>query len=402
MTINEIDEITKSQRNSLESRNLGTERQLLPLLPDINSHALIVSGIRRCGKSTLLHQFVEKINKPFFYLNFDDLRLITFSSTDFKLLDKVIVNSDVKLLFFDEIQSANNWELYIRQKLDEGFQVIITGSNSSLLSQELGSRLTGRHITKELFPFSYDEFCSFFELNKDVESFSNFLEKGGFPEYLRTGNDDILVQLQSDIIFRDIAKRHSIRDTLSLQKLFIYLLSNSSQLFSPSKLTGISGVKSPTTVLEYISYFESSYLIQLLPCFSYSLKSQSLSPKKVYTSDTGLIKVSSISFSSNYGALLENIIYNCLRRNTKEIYYYKSKHGGECDFIVKNKKNISCIQVCWELTPDNKDREINSLLDAMDFFNVNNGEIITFNSEDIINSKGKEIKVIPAYKKIWE
>jgi predicted AAA+ superfamily ATPase len=127
---------------------------MLPELPDIRSHALVVNGIRRCGKSTLLRQFVRKLGRPYFYLNFDDIRLAPFSRADYGLIDRAVADSGARLIFFDAVQSADCWELYVRQKLDEGFQVILTGSNASLLSRELGTRLTGRHISKELFPFS--------------------------------------------------------------------------------------------------------------------------------------------------------------------------------------------------------------------------------------------------------
>jgi predicted AAA+ superfamily ATPase len=405
MKLSEIQDIAESQKLALDKLEKGLKRQLLPELPDIQSHALVVSGIRRCGKSTLLRQFVRKLKKPWFYLNFDDVRLTSFSHSDFVLLDKVIEESDARLIFFDEIQSARRWELYVRQKLDEGFQLAITGSNASLLSRELGTRLTGRHISKELFPFSYKEFLSFSGLKTSSDSLSEYLEKGGFPEYLKTGNTDILAQLQSDILYRDIAVRYGIRDTASLRQLFVYLISNPAQLFSPSKLTGVVGVKSPTTVLEYISYFEAAYLIYLLPSFAWSVKAQSLSPKKVYIADTGLIKTGAVSFSNNYGALLENFVFNSLRiknsvsGSSLDIYYFAGKNGGECDFIINPRGKPSCIQVCWELTHDNQDREINGLLEAMDFFNLNNGTIITFNTEDIIQTNGKKINVIPAWKK---
>jgi predicted AAA+ superfamily ATPase len=238
------------------------------------------------------------------------------------------------------------------------------------------------------------------------EEIKKYQEKGGFPEFLKTGNEDILTQLQSDILYRDIAVRYGIRDVASLRRLFVYLISNPAQLFSPSKLTGIVGVKSPTTVLEYISFFEAAYLVHLLPCFAWSVKAQSLAPKKVYVADTGIIKTGAVSFSDNLGALLENFVFNCLRtrtRNTnqfqdREIYYFSAKNGGECDFIVSPHTKPCCIQVCWELTHDKQDREINGLLNAMIFFNLDVGTIITFDSEDIIQTAGKTITVIPAWK----
>ena len=406
MKLSEIQETSADQKLALDQQEQGLKRLLLPDMPDIQSHALVVSGIRRCGKSTLLQQFVRKLRRPYFYLNFDDIRLASFSHTDFSLLDSTIKDSSAKLLFFDEIQSIKKWELYIRQKLDESFQVVITGSNASLLSRELGARLTGRHISKELFPFSYKEFCSFLKLKAGAESLSQYLEKGGFPEFLKTGNTDILTQLQSDILYRDIAVRYGIRDVSSLRRLFVYLVSNPSQLFSPSKLTGAAGVKSPTTVLEYISYLEAAYLLHLLPNFSWSVKAQNLAQKKVYITDPGIIKTASISFSDNLGALLENYVFNCLRAKTgipeslkdRQIYYFTGKNGGECDFIFSPHTSPKCIQVCWELTHDNQDREINGLIEAMDFFNKKSGTIITFDTNDIIKISGKTINVIPAWK----
>jgi predicted AAA+ superfamily ATPase len=173
MKLSDIHDIASSQMAALAAKDSGYPRDVLPTLPQLQSHALIISGIRRCGKSTLLHQFVQKegslangqpspaSQQPFFYFNFDDLRLLGFETADYALLDEDIPRSAATLHFFDEIQQAPHWELSIRQKLDQDFRVLITGSNASLLSRELGTMLTGRHITKELFPFSYREFCGF-------------------------------------------------------------------------------------------------------------------------------------------------------------------------------------------------------------------------------------------------
>ena len=404
--LSEVKDISAGQKIALEGHEPELIRHILPQLPDIQSHALVVSGIRRCGKSTLLRQFVNKLGRDFFYLNFDDIRLVDFTPADFGLLDRIIAESGANLLFFDEIQSAEHWELYVRQKLDEGFQVVVTGSNASLLSRELGSRLTGRHISRELFPFSYREFCEYSGQTAAAASLKTYLEKGGFPEYLKTGNTDILVQLQSDILYRDIAVRYAIRDASSLRRLYVYMVSNPAQLFSPSRLTGAAGVKSPTTVLEYISFFEAAYLIHLLPCFAWSVKAQSLAPKKAYIADLGLVKTGSLSFSGNMGALLENCVYNCLRTRKgagglsadRDLYYFTGKNGGGCDFVSGPQGNRSCIQVCWELNADNEEREINGLLEALDFFDLNSGTILTFNSEDVILTAGKKIEVAPVWK----
>jgi predicted AAA+ superfamily ATPase len=314
-------------------------------------------------------------------------------------LDTALAESGARLLFFDEVQSAEHWELYIRQKLDEGFQVLLTGSNASLLSRELGSRLTGRHISKELWPFSYREYCGFTGAVAGPASLDTYLERGGFPEYLKTGNQDILRQLQSDILYRDIAVRYGIRDASSLMRLFVYLLSNPAQLVSPSRLVSVAGVKSPTTVLEYFSYFEAAYLISLMPCFSWSAKASASAPKKLYIADPGLIQTGSAAFSGNLGALLENFVFNSLRTETADLYYFSGKSGGECDFVVNLRhKTPVCIQVCRELTPDNEEREIAGLLEALDFFGSDEGFILTRDTADTIMAKGKMIRVLPAWK----
>jgi predicted AAA+ superfamily ATPase len=397
MKLSEIREIARAQKKRVERQDSGLERESLALLPDIATHALVVSGIRRCGKSTLLLQFARRLGKNFFYFNFDDLRLASFAVADFALLDATIVESGCSFLFFDEIQSAPDWELYIRQKLDEGFQIIITGSNASLLSGELGTKLTGRHITKELFPFSYGEFLAFRNLPRGLDSLEAYLESGGFPEYLKTGNGDILTQLQTDILYRDVAVRYGIRDVASLKRLFTLLLSNAAHLISPSKLIQSVGVKSPSTILEYFSYFEASYLIQLVPRFAWSAKSQAVSPKKLYIVDSGLIRTGSVSFTSEKGSLLENFVYLELRRRTDDIYYFSEKEY-ECDFVVHpHGGGPVCVQVCWNLDKDNEERELRGLESALDFFGNATGYILTSSASDTIIMHGKTIQVIPAY-----
>ena len=158
MILSDVLEAVERQKMKLESDDFEIEREMLSELPKLDNHALVVSGIRRGGKSTILKQFVKKSGEDFFFLNFEDVKFSQFSFQDYELLDIAIKESGHKILFFDEIQNAEKWELYVRQKLDEKYRVVITGSNSSLLSRELGSKLTGRYIQKELFPFSYSEF----------------------------------------------------------------------------------------------------------------------------------------------------------------------------------------------------------------------------------------------------
>jgi len=396
MKYSELRAVVKEQIDMLHSFELGTSRELLGSLPVLYSHALVVSGIRRCGKSVLLHQFIRNEIDEVFYFNFADIRLYEFSASDFVLLDEIIRGSGKKILFFDEIQIVKGWELFVRQKLDQSVRVIITGSNARMLSVELGTNLTGRHISKELFPFNYKEFCSFHFVQHNKESFISYLNNGGFPEFLKTNNSELLSFLIEDIIHRDIATRHAIREISGLKNLCIYVISNTAKLISPSKLTSIIGVKSPSTVLEYLSYFESSYLLSLIPRFSYSVKGQMLSEKKIYVVDNGLVNVASISASKDMGRKFENAVYWSIRRKTKNIWYF-SDGNSECDFIYKLDDDYFAIQVCYEMNGDNQEREINGLLAALKFFNRSEGIILTVDQTDKILIDGYKINVVPAY-----
>lgn len=391
-------EIAKMQKlDAFAEAERITERTIMSDLPNISTHALILSGIRRCGKSTLLRQFVRLNFEDVFYLNFEDVKLYGFDIKDFVLLDNVIDETGLKVLYFDEIQIIEGWELYVRQKLDQKFQVIITGSNASLLSAELGTKLTGRHITKELFPFSYSEYLDFKNEEAGIESISKYLQEGGFPDYLKQKLSEILEFLIEDILNRDIIVRYGLKDPGAIRKLCSYLFANNGTLVVPSKLTTAIGVKSSTTILNYFSYFENSYLIAMVPKFDWSHKAQLLSPKKMYVIDPGLVQIGSTSFSRNQGHLLESVVFWHLRRMTKEIYYF-NENNKECDFVVRNKDNSwQVIQVCWELTPENLDREVNGLADAMRYFKTENGLIVTANSTDTIRTDIGFVSAVPAY-----
>jgi predicted AAA+ superfamily ATPase len=275
-------------------------------------------------------------------------------------------------------------------------RIILTGSNARMLSVELGTHLTGRHISRELFPFSFNEFCSFSSLPADSKSYFSYLNKGGFPEYLKTNNIELLSLLIEDIIHRDIAVRYGIREISGLKKLCIYLISNFARPFSPSKLTGITGVRSASTVLEYLSYLESCYLFNIVPRFSWSLKGQMLSGKKVYVVDNGLIKAASVTASGDLGRKLENSVYWTIRRTTKNIWYYSDGHS-ECDFICKTDNTFAAIQVCLELNGDNQERETAGILSALRFFNLTEGLILTLDQTDKILVENYIIHVVPAY-----
>lgn len=391
-------EVLQLQQNRLVSTDLGQMRNLLAELNHVPGFALIVSGIRRCGKSTLLNQFISsKVEAPYVYLNFDSARLYTFELSDFSILDEIIAESEAKWLFFDEIQIVQGWEMYVRQKLDEGYHVMITGSNASLLSRELGSKLTGRHITKELFPFSFDEFCSYRTITSDADALMTYLKLGGFPGFLAHENIDIHSALLDDIVYRDIAVRYSIRDVQSLKRLLVFLASNCAKLVSASKLKQYLSIKSTTTVLEYLNHFEASYLIQLVPKFAYSQKVQLVNPRKVYFIDNGLQQTITASFNEDLGRRLENAVFWELRQRGKTVYYF-TESGKECDFVVCQGERVEqVIQVCALLNAENEKREIDGLLEAMRFFGLTEGSMITLNQADRMAVGNHSINVEPAF-----
>jgi uncharacterized protein len=390
----QIAEVVDAQSQNFLSKDLGWERELLPNLEVTKNFALIVTGIRRCGKSTLLFQLLKEKFDNAFYLHFEDTRLAGFENDDFNRLSSEIVKRKPQVLFFDEIQLLENWELFVRQKLDEGYKIVITGSNATLLSQELGTKLTGRHLSVELFPFSYTEFLGLKKLKNNEKSVTEYLRRGGFPEYLKTENGFVLNQLLEDILYRDIAVRYGVRDVKSLKQIVVYLLSNTAKQVSANNLKELVGIKSVSAILDYFFYLENAYIVQFLPMFSYSLKKQIRNPKKVYAIDLGLFTENSIVFSDENGRRLENTVYLHLRRKNKELYYFQEKR--ECDFVTFEKgKPKELIQACYDLTPTNLERETSGLLAALEYFDKPVGKIITLNQKDSFTKNGKKIEVIP-------
>lgn len=393
--------VIDSQKETFLNKDSQLIREVLNEIPIIDSYATIITGIRRCGKSTLLLQLLKQKYQDAIYFNFEDIRLAGFEVSDFTRLQSEIEKREIKVLFLDEIQLVEKWEIFVHQILREGYTVFVTGSNASLLSKELGTHLTGRHISMELFPFSYKEFIKFKGLDYNTESLENYLKTGGIPEYVRTGMGILLNNLMDDILVRDIAIRHSVRDVESLRQLAVYLMSNVGNLVSANKLTGMFGIKSSATILEYFSFFKDSYLIEFLPQFSYSLKAQVRNPKKIYAIDTGLITEVSTAFTENIGHKLENLIYLHLRRTYKELYFYREK--GECDFVAFSKGKIQkAIQVCYQIDDLNFEREYNGLLEAMEAFKLKEGIIITLNQKDIFEKDGLTVRLIPAHEFLSE
>jgi len=384
--------IDKQQQSiTVKPTYVGRDLQLKPA--NLSSHALVISGIRRCGKSSL-QQHLRSGFKNSLLLNFEDTRLYNFVVDDFEKLYSIIEERKYKALFFDEIQIVKGWELFVRQLLDEGFKVCVTGSNASLLSKELGTKLTGRHLTKELFPFNYKEYLALTKQKRTEKTLRKHLEDGGFPEYLQTKDQEILQNLFTDILVRDIAVRFGIRDVKSLQNLASFLVSNVSKRVTAPKLKSLLQIKATSTVLEYLSYLEQAWLFFFIPKYSHSLKAQAVNPKKVYCIDNGLINANSKSFSEDFGRKLENFVFLELRRKGLQIFYFADK--GECDFVAfKNNKIVGVWQVCTTVDEDNLDREVNGAIEALAFFGLKKGKIITLNQKDVVKKDGFEISLVP-------
>lgn len=393
--LSEIESAYKAQQDSLIERDKGIARCIYRK-PGLTGHVDIITGIRRCGKSTYMHQLSTLVEGDISFFTFEDSRVFGFDSEDFPKLLQVI-GTDKSVYFFDEIQNVVGWEVFIRSLHDQGKKIFITGSNASLLSIELGTRLTGRHLSFELFPFSYKEFLNFFNISPSAVTFQQFIEKGGFPEYLKFGSVDTLQQLFRDILYRDIAVRYGIRNVKTLIDIALFLISNAGKEYTLSRLKNNFNLGSTNSVSEYVGWFEDSYLIFSVPQFSWSAKSMAINPKKVYTIDTGFAMANSLSYTNDQGRLLENAVFIEFKRNGFTINYFKKKH--ECDFVIFKSKQIEGVyQVCSELTADNKGREIDGLIEAMEFFDLQSGTILTLKQEDYFNISGKEIKVVPVWK----
>ncbi len=395
ITLQTLTDVVARQREFLLSTPTGIPREKFPEVTPRSGVASIITGIRRCGKSTLLRQLIDS-SPGFNYLNFEDVRLFQFAAGDFPKLEEVFGENDA-LYFFDEIQNIEGWERFVRTLLNQGRKVIITGSNASMLSKELGTKLTGRHIATELFPFSFNEFCSFNQVDPSVATFDQYIEKGGFPEYLRINDPNLLQTLLIDILMRDIIVRNGLRDEGLVKELALYLITNSAKEFSFNSLKNLFGTGSVNTIISILNHFEDSYLFFTIQQFDFSYKKRIVAPKKIYSIDTGMLTVNTSSFSSDRGRLLENAVFLHLKRSGNEVFYFKGKR--ECDFITRSGRGeFAAYQVCHDLNNDNLERETSGLVEALGLLGLETGYLISRDQSDNFTINGKVIKVVPAWK----
>lgn len=388
--------IINGQQKLFFSKEIGVTRDLIIDFEGENKQLIVVNGIKRTGKSTFLFQLYKQNFQDVFYINFEHPGLYDFDHNDFFKLDEIIKAFGNTVLFFDEITELKGWQKYVRQKLDEGFKVLLTASNAEILNDDSALNLTGRYITKDLLPFSYEEFCSQYRLDKNEDSVLRYMQNGGFPGQQNGKNSEYLSQLFDDIVVREIGLRFGIRDLKSFKRLAMHLLLNIGSLITGNQLKNLLGIKTTSTAVDYLARLEAGFLMNYLPKFSYSTRKQMVNPRKVYLVDTGFFVANTFSWEEKIEQLLENLVFLNLRNKYSELYYFAEKNT--CDFIAFGKeKAVQVVQVCCNLQQDNLEKELNGLYEAMDFFEFTSGTIVTMNQTDRFQKQGKVVEVIPFY-----
>jgi len=402
-----LEEVVLSQRERFAARDPGVPRQV-----DLGRHlegdqVVVVSGVRRSGKSTLLRQIAGRCDDHHF-IDFDDERLIDFTTADFADLMVIFAKlSPARTILIDEIQNVAGWERFVRRIHDEGYKVCLTGSNAKLLSSELATHLTGRHAKIELYPFSFAETLAFKGVAHDRISASVkarllgeldlYIAHGGFPEYLRYGDEEFLKRTFDDIVYRDIVQRFGVRDVKAFRQVAHTIFSNVTSELSYNAMASMVGLKSAMTVRNYCGYLEESYLIFELFRYDYSVKRQNLSNKKMYVVDNGMRNVSAFRFSGDLGKLLENLVFVELKRRGKRLFFHRDKH--ECDFLLEERGGIAeALQVCHALDAVNIERERRGLAEAMRKFSLRSGTIVTYSQEETEETAEGTVRVVPAFK----
>lgn len=370
---------------------------------------------RRAGKSVFSLMLLK--GKSFLYFNFDDPALVGEKLDLYELVDELHkFYGDTKFVLFDEIQNLKGWELFANRLHRQGYNLILTGSNANLLSVELATHLTGRHLPIEILPFDFQEFLkaknfSKFdqkpELLKLLEQYMTF---GGFPEVVTKNQHPrgYLDVLFDSLLFKDVVKRHKVRFSEQIDQLGSYLINNVSNQYSFRKLANILKFKSDVTLEKYLKYLEEAYIIFSLSSFSAKVGERLRSPKKIYTVDNGFVASKAVQHFSDNGKLMENLVFTeFVKRGfepNRELFYYKTRNGREVDFAIMNGYEISkLIQVCYDVRNlDAEQREVKSLIEASDELKVDNLTVLTWDDEREVKKNGKTVKFKPLWKWLLE
>ena len=382
-----------------------------------SSEVIVITGLRRVGKSTLLQQLRSQSDESDYYINFDDDRLIHFELKDFQVLLELFIElyGVQKTFYFDEIQNILGWERFVRRLHDQGNKIYLTGSNATLFSQELGTRLTGRYFQLELYPYSFSEILRYRspvlklgeiitteERGLAARAFGDYCLKGGVPPYVHSDEIEVLHSLYESVLYRDIVTRYRLSNDRPIKELVYYFASNVGKEFSYSGLAKQIGLGSATTISDYCHYLSMSYLCYTVSRFSHSLAKQQLYNKKCYFIDHAMAKILGFRSTEDQGRLLENLIYIELKRRGGEIYFHKEQR--ECDFLVRKEGRIcNALQVCWDLqNPETREREIQGLCEAMQVHGLTSGTILTRSQEEEfkvqVNETTASIAILPAWK----
>lgn len=374
----------------------------------------LITGPRRAGKSVFSLLLLR--GKRFAYLNFDDDKLLKDFDEEHIMQVLKEVYSDYDYLLLDEPQNLPNWDLWVSKLYRRGYNLIITGSNSNLLSSEMASMLTGRYLSIEILPFSLRETLEYRKSNfqpalpEDKADFmlqvEDYFHYGGYPEIInnRDITESYLKTLFDSIIMKDIVRRYKVRKVEELYQFATYMISIFTSPFTYSSITEELGLSSKTTVQKFCTYLKNCYLFFYLPRYNHKLKLMQKAPQKVYIVDNGFLSSSAFQISENKGRLLENLVLlEFIRRKYeigKNLFYYRNQSDKEVDFVVRENNVVrQLVQVCWDMSnPKTQKREIGSLMAcAKDF---PNGElfVITWNEQKEITMNAKIIHVIPYYK----
>lgn len=374
----------------------------------------LITGPRRVGKSTYALLMLQ--GKSFAYLNFDDNLLLSAWDEELvmRTLDEVYPNYEFLLL--DEVQNLKDWDVWVSKLYRRGKNLVITGSNAKMLSSEMATVLTGRYLQVEMLPFSLTETIEWKGAN--INSISNakqaeavaiaddYLRNGGYPETIdmRSITRNYLSTLFDSIIWKDVAKRHNIRNITDLNNIALYLLSNFCNPLSANDIAKELSMTSVTTTRKFMDYLHEPYLFYYLPRFNNKLKLMKKAASKVYVIDNGFVAAKAFNLSENLGRLLENEVFVELLRQGYQVetslFYYRSRNDREVDFVTRQGTHINqLIQVCYDMTsPKTEKREVSSLIECAGELKCNNLLIITNNEEREIHTDGYNIKVIPFVK----
>ena len=378
---------------------------------------VVITGPRRSGKSTLA--LMSVVNEEHMYINFDDERLVDIGPAELnQVLEAAIeVYGPTKRLVLDEVQNVRGWELFVNRLQRIGYGIVVTGSNARLLSRELATHLAGRHVALQLLPFSFREYLLWkgvaFESAGALSTerralvkkhLGEHLQCGGFPEVIASGNRRMLLQrIYEDTVIRDVLLRHNVRYTKAFREIARELLSGYATLVSFNRLRKRHAIGSVHTVKNYIGYLEDAYALFTINKFSYKLKEQSISPKKVYCIDTGMARHVAFTVSPDRGRMLENLVAIELVRRSHalpgtEVYYWRDHAGREVDFVVKEGPSVrSLVQVCLDPDAPGAGRELTALDVAARELRCDDLRIITWDTAGERTVAGRTVVLTPAW-----